>query len=96
MKLVLSKLSTQSESMAPHKIASSSYLEVIILTLFEIRRFARRHFGRRVIVVLRSGRRIEGVIVFAGLFSLILRVRIRGVFVRRRIFYRDIARIILV
>lgn len=66
------------------------------MTLIEIRRFARRHVGRRVIVVLRSGRRIEGVIVFAGLLSLILRVRVRGVFVRRRIFYREIARIELV
>lgn len=68
------------------------------MTLIEIRHFARRHVGRRrrVIVVLRSGRRIEGVIVFVGLLSLILRMRVRGVFVRRRIFFRDIVRIELV
>ena len=78
--------------MDPHKYDHLQRLEVIILT----RHFVRRHFSRRVIIVLRSGRRIEGVIVFVGLLSLILRMRVRGVFVRRRIFFRDIVRIELV
>ncbi|MNJ58992.1 hypothetical protein D3C77_546530 [compost metagenome] len=60
------------------------------MTIAEIRRFARRNLGRRVEVELRSGRVVEGVIVFAGIFSLILRIRVRGRFIRRRIFFRDI------
>lgn len=63
------------------------------MTIAEIRRFARRNVGRRVEVELRSGRDIEGVIVFAGTLSLILRIRVRGGFVRRRIFYRNIREI---
>ncbi|MDO7907520.1 acetyl-CoA acetyltransferase [Paenibacillus sp. JX-17] len=66
---------------------------MIPLTIAQIRAFAKRNVGRRVEVELKSGREIEGVIVFAGNFSLILRRRVRGVFVRVRIFYRNIAEI---
>lgn len=63
------------------------------MTIRSIRRFAQRNVGRRVEVDLKSGREFEGVIVFAGRLSLILRRRVRGVFVRTRIFYRNIAHI---
>ncbi|GAB6989662.1 hypothetical protein [Paenibacillus pini] len=55
-----------------------------------VRRFARRNVGRRVEIELFSGREFEGVIVFAGIFSLILRIRVRGGFVNRTILYRNI------
>ncbi|MDR0267961.1 acetyl-CoA acetyltransferase [Paenibacillus sp.] len=64
------------------------------MTIAEIRRVARGNLGRRVIVELKSGRDVEGVIVFAGIFSLILRTRVRGRIVFRRIFYRNIIRIV--
>jgi len=41
-------------------------------------------------VQLRSGKDVESVIVSAETLSLVLRVRVRAIFVRRRIFFRNI------
>ncbi|MDR0267963.1 hypothetical protein [Paenibacillus sp.] len=61
------------------------------MTIAEIRRIARRNLGRRVVIELRSGLFAEGIIVFAGISSLVLRSRVgRRRFVRTRIFYRNI------
>lgn len=60
----------------------------------EIREIAFLFLGKRVIVILKSGVRVRGVIVSVGLFSLVLRVRVGKKFVRRTIRFRNILAII--
>lgn len=55
-----------------------------------VRRFVRRNVGRRVVVVLRSGRVLVGRIIFAGIFSFRLRIRRNRFTIIRRIRYDDV------
>lgn len=58
-----------------------------------LRMQARRYLGKRVNVELFNGREFEGRLVDVDLLSLVLRIRVRGGFVFRRIFFRNIREI---